>query len=167
MKSWLVGFSLRFQTDEVLKLCCSEVRSLLKLAVCVPNMLNSTPKSYLPLYSPMISHDFPIFFQDFALVFHNFSTQISRRSPQTSQALKRAAEHAVNVTYVTQRVFLNGADVWLGRSTTGRCGGVDPRMRKTAWFLGPMGPMGNQKMMENWEPTTMGNWIYSRFMIAK
>ena len=30
------------------------------------------------------------------------------------EALKRAAEHAVNVTYVTQRVFLNGADVRLG-----------------------------------------------------
>lgn len=27
------------------------------------------------------------------------------------KALKRAAEHAVNVTYVTQRIFLNGADV--------------------------------------------------------
>eukprot|EP00435_Cladocopium_sp_Y103_P008242 s453_g2.t1 len=27
------------------------------------------------------------------------------------EALKHAAEHAVNVTYVTQRVFLNGADV--------------------------------------------------------
>ena len=30
------------------------------------------------------------------------------------QALKLATEHAINVTYVTQRVFLNGADVRLG-----------------------------------------------------
>eukprot|EP00438_Fugacium_kawagutii_P028492 Skav203237 [mRNA] locus=scaffold2746:107938:109508:- [translate_table: standard] len=30
-------------------------------------------------------------------------------------ALKTATEHAINVTYVAQRVFLNGADVCRGR----------------------------------------------------
>ena len=33
------------------------------------------------------------------------------------EALKSATEHAINVTYVTQRVFLNGADVWLWLET--------------------------------------------------
>ena len=32
------------------------------------------------------------------------------------EALKHAAEHAMNVTYLTQRVFINGADVCLGTS---------------------------------------------------
>ena len=121
--------------------------------------------------SLVLPHDFPMIFLYFSKILHSFSIIFPRRFPEDRPRHRRrwSARRSTPSTWPTWR----SASSWTVRTC-----GLEEAQRVVAvewirgWekllgFLGPMGPMGNQKMMENWEPTTMGNWIYSRFMIAK